>query len=163
MRNNIKDKLQLELGREIKEEAQVVYILSRVRKILEIDKNNDKYRKLKFYCDWALHAEIDRGTKAFQQELEKLIEGDQDIGAKFFTYHYFDEEFLAFLSEYEISKGIYDNEKLSFKSLMAKIHSDTPLIVTFTKKFKIITNEGVLTRTDINSKLEIGFEIHPLE
>lgn len=167
MRNDIKEKLQLELNKEIKEESQVVYILSRVRKMLESDqsRNQGKYKKLKFYCDWALHAEIEKGTKAFQQELEKFIQGDYDIGAQIVTYQYFETEFLDFLREYEISSGVYSQteNRMSFKRLMAKIYSDTPLIVTFTKKFKITTNEGTFTKTNLDTKLEVGYRIEPME
>ena len=40
MRNDIKAKLQIELNKKIQGEPQVVYILSRVRKIIEIDKED---------------------------------------------------------------------------------------------------------------------------
>ena len=46
---------------------------------------------------------------------------------------------------------------------MAKIYSDTTLIVTLTKKFKITTNDGVFTETDTAAKIEVGYNITPLE
>lgn len=164
----IQEKLQQELNKELKEESQVIYILSRIRKILEIDrsKTQDKYKKLKFYCDWVLHAEIGKGTKAFQEELEKFIQGDQGAGVPIITYQYFETDFLNFLQEYSISGANYQkfSNKVKFKELMAKIYSDTPLIVTFTKKFKITTNEGVFTTTDdATAKMEIGYNITPID
>ncbi len=43
MRNDVREKLQTELNKKIEGEPQVVYILSRVRKMLEIDgKGKDK-------------------------------------------------------------------------------------------------------------------------
>ncbi len=166
MINGIKEKLKLELSKPITEESQVVYILSRMRKILEIDedKNQGKYTKLKFYCDWALHAKIDR-TKAFQEEFEKFIQGDLNAGASVITYQVFETEFLAFLNQYEISANIYRTlpNNLAFKEFLAKIYSETPIIVTFTKKFKIKTNEGIFTVSEKGAKMEIGFNITSLD
>ena len=45
MRNDIKGKLGVELGKDIEGEPQVIYILSRIRKILEIDKNKKKNKQ----------------------------------------------------------------------------------------------------------------------
>ena len=52
-REEILEKLQKELNREIRDECQVIYILSRIRKILEISDERSKYKMLNFYCNWA--------------------------------------------------------------------------------------------------------------
>ena len=70
------EKLDKELRRDIKEECQVVYILSRVRKILEIKNQNEKYKLLKFYCNWTLHSKLDR--KSTTVLLKNLFEQDID-------------------------------------------------------------------------------------
>jgi len=165
MKTELLSKLQIELNKEIKTEPQVVYILSRVRKILELDKNQNNYKKLKFYCDWALHAEIDKATKTFQTELKNFVEGDLAAGDKVITFQHFHEDFLAFLDAYKISPTNYlhaDN-KFEFWKLLAQIYSDTPLIVTVSKRYKITTNEGVHERKGSNSIIEIGFRIESLE
>jgi len=48
-REQIIDKLNTELLKGIKNEPQVVYILSRIRKLLEIREEKDKYKLLNFY------------------------------------------------------------------------------------------------------------------
>src|SRR5437867_1739661 len=41
-------------------EARVVYILVLTRKLLERQGELNKYPMLRFYCDWALHTNMDR-------------------------------------------------------------------------------------------------------
>ncbi len=167
MLNEIKDKLEIELRKPITEESQVVYILSRVRKMLEIDEkiNQGKYKKLKFYCDWALHSEIEKGTKPFKEEFEKFVQGDMDAGGAVLTFQFFDTEFVAFLNQYGISTEQYTTHQynVAFKKLLAQIYNDTPLIVTLTKKFQIKTNSGIFTTSDSGTQFETGFQITPLE
>lgn len=167
MLNDIKEKLRVELAKPIKEESQIIYILSRVRKILELDEatNQGKYKKLKFYCDWSLHSKIEKGTKPFQEEFEKFVQGDMESGSAVLTFQFFDKEFIAFLKQYEISSELYKTlvYNLAFKKLLAKIYSDTPLIVTLEKKFEIKTNSGLFTTSPDQTKMEIGFQITPLE
>lgn len=61
MKNDIKDKLSIELKKPINGEPQVIYILSRIRKLLDLNHKKDgAYRILRFYCNWALHTEIQK-------------------------------------------------------------------------------------------------------
>ena len=53
-------KLTDELDRGITSEVQVVYVLAGIRKLIERDKIKDQYADLRFHCDWALHASMDR-------------------------------------------------------------------------------------------------------
>ncbi len=166
MLDGIKEKLALELSKPIIEESQVVYILSRIRKILEIDYNlnQGKYAKLKFYCDWALHTKIDK-NKAFQEEFVKFIQGDMNAGAPILTFEVFQTEFLDFLTQYGISAEVYKmpENNITFRKLLAKIYADTPIIVTLIKTFEIKTNEGIFTKSNEMFKYDIGFRITPLD
>lgn len=168
MKNDIVEKLSLEFKKPIVDESQVIYILSRIRKILETDKdkNGSKYQRLKFYCDWALHAEIEKATKVFRKELKQFIEGDFDAATPMLTYQVFEKEFLAFLKQYQIPADNYKALKnnIAFKKLLAKIYAETPLIVTLTKRVQIVTNEGAFSFVDDkHAKIEIGFQITPLD
>jgi hypothetical protein len=161
LKDVIRDKLRLELAKPITEEGQVVYVLSLIRKILEVEKgkNDRKYQKLKFYCDWALHTEIDRGTRVFQEEFERFDKGDQDAIRDIITHQFFEPEFLAFLDENNISTETYriiDN-KHQFRKLLAKIYADSMLTVTITKTIRIKANEGIFSREGDLIKVEIGF------
>ncbi len=59
MRTDIFSKLNKILRASIRNEPQVVYILTRIGKIIELEKERDKYPLLKFYRDWAVHTVLD--------------------------------------------------------------------------------------------------------
>jgi len=132
---DIKQKLRLELEKEIKEESQVVYILSRIRKILEIDKKEKKYKVIKLYCDWALHPEIEN-VEPIRPLLNSVIEGNRIAEANFVSFTPFYKEFSEFLIEYDLPKDVFGrNNWLMFDKFLSQIYSDTPLIIkTITRK-----------------------------
>ena len=142
MTNDIINKLQLELNKEIKEESQVVYILSRIRKILELDKKEKKYKKLKFYCDWALHAEIEN-VAPIKEVLDGVKKADAQAQFDFITHEPFQTEFNNFLSEYSLVTNIYKTAITVnvFNRLLRSIYSDTPLVIKTVRKTKIILKE----------------------
>lgn len=139
MRNDIREKLQTELNRKIEGEPQVVYILSRVRKMLEIDgkEKETEYNKLKFYCNWALHSKINN-VGAVRDILDGIIarkvKAGADLVVQFKTFH---EEFQKFLKEYKFTTTIYESpdNKFPFEMHLSQIYADTPLIVD--EKIKI--------------------------
>lgn len=141
MKNDIKTKLKRIFGKECFEESDVVYILSRIRKILEIDNKEKKYGKLKFYCDWALHKQIDN-TNSVSEDLKNFPE-DTLASHKFLNYEVFNKELKAFLKEYKIETNIYENlkNKLRFQQKLTEIYSDTPLIIKEVKKITIKSGE----------------------
>ena len=53
-------KLQDEIAAGLKKEAQVVYVLAEIRKIIEQEGLEDNYKYLTFHCNWALHSKMDR-------------------------------------------------------------------------------------------------------
>jgi hypothetical protein len=114
MKNDIRNKLQGELIKQIEGEPQVVYILSRIRKIIEIDKKEDDYAKLKFYCDWALHSKINN-VGAMREILDGIIARDgkagMDLTMQFDTLH---GEIKRFLKEYGLSPFTIPKKILSF-------------------------------------------------
>lgn len=133
MRNDIREKLQSELNKPIEGEPQVVYILSRARKILEIDgKEKEKeYSKLKFYCDWALHASINN-IGAVREILEGIMSRDGNAGLKLtMQFTAFHEDFRKFLQEHGLTTTIYDSDANRFplEKYMSQIYADTPLIL----------------------------------
>lgn len=144
MKADIKEKLRQAFLKDYFEESDVVYILSRIRKILEIDGKKAKYKKLKFYCDWALHAEIDN-IDPISDELMNFPDDLLD-SHNFLAYKGFHKEINIFLKEYNIQTNIYKNFEnlLNFSQKLTDIYSDTPLIVKSTKKKKIIIKGGEL-------------------
>jgi hypothetical protein len=57
-RDTIIEKLNRALSEPITTEAQVVYILVLVRKLLGPTTKTDKYERLRFSCDWTVHTEL---------------------------------------------------------------------------------------------------------
>lgn len=47
--------------RERGAECRVLCLMAEIRKVLEIDDLDDRFRILKFFCTWALHSAVDRG------------------------------------------------------------------------------------------------------
>lgn len=141
MKNDIKKKLALELSEDISKESQVIYILSCIRKILEIDQNQSNYIKLKSFCDWALHSRLDN-TDPFREELADFPHGE--LSSYFYTHEVFKKEFKRFVKDYSIETNIYSDKEHEnkFKSLLYEIYIDTPLIVKTIKKKKITFKEG---------------------
>jgi hypothetical protein len=71
--------LQELLARPIENEAQVVYFLVELRKLIE--NLEDRYRLLTFFCDWILHSKLDRKyAKEILDELDGFIEQVKVLG-----------------------------------------------------------------------------------
>lgn len=156
MRNHIHTKLQIELNRKIDQETQVVYILSRIRKMLEIDGKERNYKKLKFFCDWALHAQIDH-TDPVKELVDGLINSEGKAHSDIVNMHSFFDEFEKFLNEYSLSTSIFDSQrsKCEFRDLLQNIYSDTPLVVKTVKKQKItLTDVSHQNSRSITIKLD---------
>jgi hypothetical protein len=131
MKNDIRDKLQGELMKKIEGEPQVVYILSRVRKILEIDGREDEYKILKFYCDWALHPKINN-IRAVKDLIDGVVASDArsngDLTMWFGSLH---KDLKRFFKENGLSTILYDSDEKTFwfNKFLSQIYSDTPLVV----------------------------------
>lgn len=130
MRNDIREKLQVELSKKIETEAQVVYILSRIRKIIEIDDSKRQFGKLKFYCDWALHAQIEN-IKPMKVILQSLIANPSAHSFDFLSFNQLDGELKSFLEKENILTSAFMNKtnQQKFKTILYNIYSDTPLIL----------------------------------
>ena len=65
-------KLERLLAHGIRSEAEAVYLMVEVRKLLEQQDAKRRYQYLTFHCDWALHATLDRNPTA--QRILKMFE-----------------------------------------------------------------------------------------
>ena len=105
-RLEIIEKLNKALEEDIKTECQVVYILSRIRKILELLDESDKHIFLKICCSWALHTDMHR-TKKLNKELKDVLINENI----FFTFiDYFSNELFDFLKEHKLNTNIIKNQ-----------------------------------------------------
>lgn len=130
MKRDILSKLQDELGKKVIGEPQVVYILSRIRKLLELGQSGDDDGVLKFYCNWALHTEIE-DTKAVRDLLQRMIASDDKAHEEFVTFAPLHDALKGFLKNTGLTTSLYDTPKrqMQFDRLLAEIYTDTPLFL----------------------------------
>ena len=116
MPNEIIRKLKTLLNQGICSEAEVVYLLVGIRKLLELDGELKKtFPNLPFYCDWVLHADLHR--KNAREILEsKSIKQILEMNA-----------FRDELSDFLFAKLDAEVEWQDFLRLYVKIISDISL------------------------------------
>jgi hypothetical protein len=120
----IKEKLREVLSRENISEVELVYIFSRIRKILEPNKGAD-FPIVYFYCNWALHVKINKVPQAL---LDELIRSHEEYTASPFIVHRsFYEELVRFLEKHNLPQPKI--RPVQFLDTMVKIYSDTPVIL----------------------------------
>lgn len=144
MIDKITNKLRKCLVKEKLDEVHVVFLLSRIRKILEMSGRNN-YTKLKFFCDWALHTEIENTDAVYEELIDFFV-----IGHESYLYKPFHTEMKKFLIENSIDTLIYKEMKntLAFENILDEIYSDTPLFIR-SKNIKITLKKGDLNQTMI--------------
>jgi hypothetical protein len=141
-RGRIADKLGDEFAKGIECEAQVVYVLVEIRKLLEITHRATDYPALVFHCDWAVHSKMNRaGALAILQRFDNYCEkaitldplkaaaaldteiGDIIGGEKFQT------ELKAFLKSVHVDIQMDLQGWFQFLKLYSRIIMDTPLTI----------------------------------
>jgi hypothetical protein len=124
--SKIEEKLNRALQEDITSEYQVIFILSRIRKCLEIKEEKRKYKFLNFYCNWALHAKIDR-TEPVADVLRDFLNKKDD--EKFLSFDYLNLDLDKFLKTNKFSTRILDDTEnyLRFINILVDIYVDTPI------------------------------------
>ena len=59
----------------LNEENHIVYLMVEIRKALDCDKNGNKkerYKVLKFYCDWIVHIRKDRVSRRIKRIMRDI-------------------------------------------------------------------------------------------
>lgn len=129
------EKLNKELKKDIKEECQVICIMSRIRKALEQHEGilGDKYSLLKFYCHWTLHPKLNN-TLYVQKILDRIAEAhkNQEISGtefNFISFRILRKEIIDFLKVFNLKCGLLTNERTwkFFRRLLLDILIDCPL------------------------------------
>lgn len=139
-KSQIFEKLSKKLKTSPLIESDVVYILSRVRKLIEIDYLKSKKKRwiiLWFYCSFALHAIMDKNIpEPIYENLKKIENGTDYSSIGFNDFH---KDFFLFLQENKLPQSIYTNNKVQeFNDLLFSIYSDTPIIVEKIKEVREI-------------------------
>jgi len=139
-------KLEVQLASGITTEAEAVYLMAGIRKLLEHQQAKEQYKYLNFHCDWVLHSKL-KGTMA--QEILRQFDAAnihlkaggelQDLPLELRTeidriskMKYFEDEFEKFLRANGLP-GI-DAARMDgwihFQHLYAKVVEDVPLEMT---------------------------------
>jgi hypothetical protein len=148
MRDEILQKLRKELQNGVGSEAQAVYLMAEVRKILEHDNAEKTYAALYLFCNWVLHTTLDRG---FAKDIVSLVDDIHGGGAKYDPAienrwkelhdltdgQALRQELREFLTRNGLPTYITDDDdwwRLFFSHYASAI-SDTPLSVNGTGRF----------------------------
>ncbi len=145
---DILTKLSKKLQTVPSSEEDIVYILSRIRKFLEIKNHPAKYSILNFYCNFALHTKIDKIIpKELGQEL-KRVHDNLEYNHPFLGYPKLHEQMVEFMREYSLPNFYThpDFKGREFTEILNSIYSDTPVIVSFVTQYKAVVNkDGSIT------------------
>jgi hypothetical protein len=165
-RSAIEEKLNRQLSSKAPlTETRVVYILVETRKLLELQGELSKYPALRFYCDWALHTNMDRAgaqriLRLFDRAHPVLCAGqtlpqhlDREI-TETTNLRLFKRDFEKFLKDYNLPKEILTARWTKFLHSYAAVIEDCPLTV----KGNNLTNikSVTLTKEEAKRKLKAG-------
>lgn len=139
-------KLEALLSKGITTEADALYLMVEVRKLLEQQQAKKQYEYLTFHCDWALHASLE-GTTA--QKILKLFDAANihlktglelhDLPGslkleidRISKMRYFEEQLENFLTANHLPalERTRSDGWIHFLHLYAKIVEDCPLVMT---------------------------------
>lgn len=143
MKSSILDKISKELDSGIYTEPKTLYLLSEIRKYIdhcgEIEKN--KYPNLYFFCNWALHIQMDKAPakrilKRFEKivekhkKLEKISQTFREKEIDFYMFYSLKEEFIKFLKENSLPYENFENniDWPTFRKLLVEILKECPLV-----------------------------------
>ncbi len=136
------EKLKGELTKDTNEECRVIFILSRIRKVLEIKNQKTKYKFLNFYCNWSLHSKLDKeGTTAlpkvlFEKNIDSKKSGKENAvklklnNNDFFKFSSFKQELIDFLQENNLPLDVVKKSWTSFMKILLEIIKESPIIFT---------------------------------
>ena len=152
MTRDIIRKLAGELDTGITTEVQVVYLLAGIRKLIERDKIEEQYARLKFHCDWALHSSMDReAAKSILKQFDAayvLLRGNIELDKlpstlrveidRISQMRSFERELLRFLAAYGLPPLTQHRSDgwTHFLHLYTKVIEDIPLVLSSGAKKK---------------------------
>lgn len=162
MTNELIRKLSSALSKQIEEECQVVYILSKIRKILEKSGRDKIFLVLDFYIDWSLHAQIERTSRISHilEKIEKTIlnsKYDPFTAMELLNFDEFRKEAVQFFGEHNIMHKFTEKDYwMKFRTFMVDILADCPLKINRGE-----INELTFIKSDKNNvKCKINFKSH---
>lgn len=133
MQNDIVKKITHELNSGISTEAQVVYLLVGVRKLME--HNSEKnFDTLKMFCDWGLHIDLSRNSQIknflgeFDEAIGRINTGYGPVNLEYISFRKFKKALEEFIDEFGLPKNILETAKWrQFIRLYSGVVSDCPV------------------------------------
>jgi hypothetical protein len=163
-------KLERHLDQGIRNEAEAVYLMVEIRKLLEQQDAKKRYEYLTFHCDWALHAKLTGSTaqrilKLFDAanvhlktgvELEHLPDLLRMEIERISKMHYFERELESFLKANGLPtlRSTRADGWIHFLHLYTKIVEDSPLGMT--SKNSSATIASVTLQVDLAKTAKFG-------
>jgi hypothetical protein len=150
---------------------EVVYILSKVRKILEIKNSKKQYIILNLFCDWILHSSLSypNTIEYFKSNFEGQIEdkdSSKNIGIKillrnrhFFVLNKFRTELSSFLEEENLPSTIIDYHWKKFIKILLGEVMECPVIINGNKIKKLSLSKDKKGGYNYNFYLNKGVAI----
>lgn len=137
MTNQIVEKLNTILTKEKFSEPIVVYAMAGIRKIIEQEETPDRWKNLRFYCNWVLHHKLEKDSaRQFIKPFEEIYQGIKDgtksalydEAAEISMFTAFKLEMSSFLKHFNIhnfteNRDVWQKFKLNYSSVIA----DCPL------------------------------------
>lgn len=169
----INAKLRAILNENITSEQQVVYIFSKIRKLLEVNNLKGQYIVLALYCDWVLHGELsyDKTKRYFKGKFETMYDNEpntKDMGENilisqhnFFVLNELRSQLSVFLEKESLPKIIVIRPNWTkFTELLLEILMECPVIIDGDKitDLSLVRDKGgeYIYRFHLKSKLKDG-------
>ena len=160
------NKLDEELRKDMKDECQIFCVMSRIRKALEHHNLKEKFPVINFYCNWALHTEIDKTSSIYDLLLkieQSILSKNYDIGPimSIANFENFRKEIKIFLNNFKIVDPFSDTKYwINYRKFFVRILIDSPLNLT-PKDFKEIRKFSFIkTNNENDVDFQIDFENH---
>lgn len=153
---DINDKVRTHVLRAEWSEADAVYLLVEIRKLLERLKNQTPrpYRSLWMHCDWSVHTELSAShAQSIVQELDDYFDklgfdwngatatggglnpAEYNKFTEILGFKRFREDLNSFLTDHKFSTGLCDDEErwLIFLQAHIGVIADAPLVYSVSK------------------------------
>jgi len=150
----ILNKLSNKLKSVPRSEEDIIYILSRIRKILEISNHPEKYSILNFYCNLSLHPKITKTPKIVSERMREILSG-KSPQASIIGIADFQIQFKEFVKEYNLPDFYLKSsseERKNFNKIFWDVLSDTPI------KIENVVEYDVILKKESDGSFQILFD-----
>lgn len=153
---DIFQKISNEFRKGIRDESQIVYILSRMIIVLEKEGQKENYPYLLFYRNWTLHDKLSYPHTVkilldiFKDDLDPRKDGHQNAknliktNSRFFTFDVLKNELVAFFETHNLSLDLLNENWISFTQLLLEVIKECPIEFSseILEKMELIKDES---------------------